>query len=49
MSALAVMVHSYELDVDVFARGEIPAYLQRAGDQPLLASRPLPANDLGAE
>ena len=47
MSALAVMVHSYDLDLEVFARGEIPANRYGSGARPLLATRPLTANDLG--
>ena len=49
MSALAVMVHSYNLDVEVFAMGEIPAGKYGTGARPLTASRPLTANDLGRE
>ena len=49
MSALAVMIHSYHLDLEAFARGEIPANTFGSGGRPLLATRPLTANDLGRE
>ena len=47
MNALAVMIHSYDLEVDIFSRGEIPANKYGNGDTPLVASRGLTANDLG--
>ena len=47
MNALAVMIHSYDLDVDSFAKGEIPANKFGNGDRPLVSNRGLTANDLG--
>ena len=47
MNALAVMIHSYDLDVDIFAKGEIPANKFGNGDRPLVSNRGLTANDLG--
>ena len=47
LDALAVMIHSYDLDVDIFARGEIPANKFGNGDRALVSSRGLTANDLG--
>ena len=47
LDALAVIIHSYDLDVDILARGEIPANKYGNGDQALVASRGLTANDLG--
>ena len=47
MNALAVMIHSYNLDVDIFAKGEIPANKFGNGGRPLLSNRGLTAHDLG--
>ena len=47
MNALAVMIHSYDINLDTFAKGEIAANKFGNGDTPLLASRGLTANDLG--
>ena len=47
MNALAVMIHSYDLDVDILAKGEIPANKFGNGGRPLLSHRGLTAIDLG--
>ena len=47
MNALAVMIHSHDMDVDIFSKGEIPANKYGNGESPLIASRVLTANDLG--
>ena len=46
-NALAVIIHSYDMDLDTFARGEIEANSFGNGASPLQASRGLSANDLG--
>ena len=46
-NALAVIIHSYDMDLDTFARGEIEANRFGNGASTLQASRGLSANDLG--
>ena len=48
MNALAVLIHSYDLDVDILAKGEIPANKFGNEGPALQSSRGLTANDLGS-